>query len=218
MKREAGKGQGNGRKKETEAPPALEEIRKGVNRLRNKLLQLERSALMSESLDERRKSLAQIIGIAQRLETEIEVAKKELVKTKVDREHRHSLLREMLLRQFPEFRVKAELAKVEAADRTLEAPQALVEGLQSGKDACVFALERLTSAADEEVRNSAFDALKDNPVAVKLACLESPHPDIRKRARALLKSGINAHFTSYVPKGDENYLELPLFHKYSKGT
>jgi|GEM_PF-6193343 len=215
IKRDTSDGHGNGRGKKIKAPPAIDQIRDGANRLRGKSLQLERAAAMSADKAERLASVAEIAAIAQRLGPEIEAARAELGRIGDDRECRHSLLRQMLVAKYGEYKAKAELAKAVADDRTLDAPKALLDGLESGKDACSFALERLVSSPDAEVRNVAFDALKDNPVALKLACMDSPYPDIKKRARELL-SNPNAHFTNYVPKGEYDYLARPVYQQYRK--
>ena len=206
-----------GRSRAGRRPSAVEEIRKSAKSFRQSVLELEKTARISDNEDERLRAVSEIARRAKALGPKIGMAVKELKKAGEDREFRLSRYRQLMVAKLGEYKAKAEVAKAEAGKSEMDEPGEKLAGLEDGRDACYFALERLVSSSDSEVRNRAFDGLKDNPVAVKLTCLDSPYPDIRKRARELLSSP-NAHFTNYVPKGDDNYLELPEFFRASKGT
>jgi len=205
--------QKSGRRKPkiSQEPDVEKNIRSDAWISRKLTLELERAAFdPSNGKDAQLDALSKLYRKREALDKKIERTSAELRKIVADLFEKREHLKKMLIGKYGEYQGKLEYQKdIEGNDPTTQ-KRTYLDELEKCRNACQFAIERLSFSPDVDVRNRAFDLVQDNLVAVKIIYSNCEHLDIRERARAILKAAKgkdNRYFYNYSQKpGKETVL------------
>ena len=180
---------------------------------RKLILELERTAFNpSKDIGERLDALSKLKMNKQELEKKIDDARIELRKKERELLEKRDYLMKMLVGKYGELIGRREYQKdIEGNDPNRER-RTYIDELEKCRNACEFAIERLSLSSDEEIRNRAFDLVQNNLIAVKITCSNSEHSDIRERAREILRAAKgknNRYFYNYSQKPGKDTVFTP---------